>query len=352
MARRRGKRGSGGITERRLADGRIKYQAQWSTTEGGRRVRKSETFDLKRDAEWWLGEAKRGDAPDVDLTVKEYLERWLTGKRKIRASTKALYRSHVERHIVPGLGHLSLAELRSRHVERFVDALKAKGLQSSTANGILRTLRMALGAGVKRRELADNPAALVESPSFSPPPIVPMTSEEAAALVDAVRGHWLEHVVRFLLGSSVRVGEALGLNQGDVIPTGFVRVMESKTLIRAVPVSADGMAALDEAIRRAPRRGPNEPVFFGVQTGDRLTRAVVTHALPTLLVKAGLYRRTPHGLRHGAATLMLTAGIPMPVIAKQLGHKSERMTARYAHVIPDSQRRAVDTLDEAIRTRK
>ena len=47
MPKRRAKRGSGGITPRRLADGRIKYQAQFSVTEGGKRVRKSETFALR-----------------------------------------------------------------------------------------------------------------------------------------------------------------------------------------------------------------------------------------------------------------------------------------------------------------
>ena len=36
-----------------------RYVARWSSTEAGKRVRKSRTFALRNDAEWWLSEAKR-----------------------------------------------------------------------------------------------------------------------------------------------------------------------------------------------------------------------------------------------------------------------------------------------------
>jgi len=347
MPRKRGKRGDGAVTQR--PNGR--WQAQWSTTEGGRRVRKSETFILKTDAEWWLRQAKRGQTPDLDLTVGQYMDRWLKGKRRVRASTLALYRSHVETHIRPALGHLPLTNLQPRHVERFVGELQAKSLKASTVGGVLTTLRSALQAGVMRREIPDNPAMGVETPEFRPEPVAGMTPQEASALVAAVEGHWLEQLVRFLLGSGVRIGEALALDQRDIEP-GFVRIRRPKTVPRAVPISEDASAALAEAIRLAPRSGPKEPVFYGPKSGDRLTREVATHALPKLLEKAGLRRLTPHGLRHGAATLMLSAGMPMRVIAEQLGHANPAMTARvYAHVVPDAQRRAVDSLDEAIRKR-
>ena len=48
-----------------------------------------------------------------------------------------------------------------------------------------------------------------------------------------------------------------------------------------------------------------------------------------------------HDLRHSAATLLLAAGAPLPVIGRQLGHRSTESTARYAHVQLDGQRAAV-----------
>lgn len=113
-----------------------------------------------------------------------------------------------------------------------------------------------------------------------------MTFAEAEAIIEATQETWLGPLVRFLLGSGVRLGEACALNQGDVmLEQGYVRLRKSKTTIRAVPVSADGIRALREAMAAAPRRGDREPMFFGPRGADpnrasreRLSGPSVTHA--------------------------------------------------------------------------
>ena len=339
------------------------YQAQWSTTEGGRRSRKSATFTLRGDAEWWLREAVRtGVTPDMGITLGEYLERWLAGKRGIASSTRLSYENHVRVHIVPALGGIPIAQLLPRHVEAFVTERQAhvartgRPLTPTTVRSILTTLRMALAQGVKRREIPDNAAADVEAPRIRREQVRALTAADAHQLVGAVRGSWVEQIVRLLLGSGLRIGEAVALNQGDVAD-GFVRLRKSKTTLRSVPVSADGLAAVREAIAAAPRVGPKEPVFFSPRPNragvrDRLDRGSVQHALPRLVEAAGLQRVTPHGLRHGTATLLLAGGVPMRLIAEQLGHANPSMTANvYAHVDPAQQKRALDVLDEAVRGR-
>ena len=183
----------------------------------------------------------------------------------------------------------------------------------------------------------------------------PMTSSEAEAIIDATRRTWIGPLVRFLLGSGVRLGEACALNQGDVmLERRFVRLRRSKTTVRAVPVSADGVEALREALADAPRRGSDEPVFFGPRGSDRnrgprgrLSGQSATHALPRILAAAGLPPLSPHALRHGHATLLLSQHVPMRVISEQLGHANPSLTARiYAHVVPESQAAAVSVLDD------
>jgi integrase len=322
----------------------------------------SATFPIRSDAEWWLRQASRGATPDAGQTVGEYLEQWLARRRNLRDSTRAQYENHVRVHLVPALGDIAVTRLTRQHVEALVDERgrhvspsTGRVLTASTVRAILTTLRSALEDGVPR-ELPDNVAARVETPVVRRPPVHAMTIPEAGQIVDAFRGTWLEQLVRFLLGSGVRIGEALALDQVDV-QEGFVRLRRSKTTLRAVPVSADGMAALGEAIRIAPRRGKNEPVFFAPRPNrdgirDRLDRRSVNHAFTRILAEVGLPHLTPHGLRHGTATLMLTGGAPIQVIAEQLGHRNPAMTARvYAHVDPSLRRRALDTLDEAVRRR-
>jgi integrase len=359
--RTRGRRGQGTIKER---NGR--YVARWSTTEGGKRSRTAKTFILRGDAEWWLSQAKRhGQAPE-DLTVAEYLEGWLAGKRDVAASTRRQYTEHVRLHIVPVLGRFRLTDLRRSHVEAFVeDRSRAKSLRAkkagtllgpSTVGKILTTLRSALSEAVPRL-IPDNPAAAVRPPRVEREPVRALTPDDARALYAALDKSWMLPIVRVLLGSGLRIGEAVALDQRDV-HDGWVGLRQSKTTIRAVRLSADADAAIHEVIRLAPRRGPREPVFFsprprrGGMPRDRLAGSSVSHALPKLLEAAGLGRLTPHGLRHGTATLMVAAGVHMRVVAEQLGHANPALTARtYSHVAPESVATALTALDDAVRKR-
>jgi integrase len=73
--------------------------------------------------------------------------------------------------------------------------------------------------------------------------------------------------------------------------------------------------------------------------------------VPRILKAAGVDRLTPHGLRHGSATVMLANGVPLKLIQAQLGHRSPTMTNRYAHVIRETQREALTSLDRVARRR-
>jgi len=56
---------------------------------------------------------------------------------------------------------------------------------------------------------------------------------------------------------------------------------------------------------------------------------------------------TPHSFRHGLATRLLEADIPMRVVAEQLGHSSTRVTEDiYTHVSPGLSRAAAEGIEE------
>ena len=65
----------------------------------------------------------------------------------------------------------------------------------------------------------------------------------------------------------------------------------------------------------------------------------------SLIKKAGVKRIKFHGLRHTCATLLLQAGTPVHVVSERLGHSKIQMTLEiYAHVLPDMQREAAETI--------
>jgi integrase len=301
---------------------------------------------------------RSGEAPD-DESTGEYLERWLRAvKPTIDASTLTSYTDHVEHHIVPMLGSIRVRALTTRHVNDLIADRLAhvspkthRTLSPTTVRLIVTTLRTALATGVPH-EIPDNVAIGAKMPRPVEHRVEPMTDEDADLLVDVLRATWLGPLARFLIGSGTRLGEALSLNQGDLmLDEGYIRLRTSKTTIRAVPLTDDAIEALRDALAAAPRRGKSEPVFFGPRGGDRLGGSSVSHALPRMLTDAGLVRLAPHGLRHGFATLMIGKGASLRLVGEQLGHRSASSTTRYAHVAPAVQRDAVKAAGRAVRSR-
>lgn len=345
--RRRRRRGEGSV---------YRSQGSWIAryplgVVNGKRISKRVRCATEREA---LGELERmrriygsGGTP-ASGTVGSYLEEWLRSWRDVRPSTLTSYTGHVRLHIAPLLGGIPLSKLQPSDVRRLIEELQRKHLKPASIVRIVTTLRIALKAAVRERVITDNPAAHVRLPRVERDAVVPITPEGADAIYDATRETWVGPIVRLLLGSGLRLGEATGLDQGDLLlADGFVRVRRSKTTVRAVPITDDAVEALREALALAPRRGPDEPVFYSPRKPrERLAGSSVTHALPRILERAGLRPITPHQLRHGAATLMLFAGHQMRVISEQLGHRNKAITEEYyAHVLPIAQRAAVASLE-------
>ena len=60
----------------------------------------------------------------------------------------------------------------------------------------------------------------------------------------------------------------------------------------------------------------------------------VSEQFRTLTAIAGLRPVRLHDLRHGQASLMLAAGVPMAVVSKRLGHSSISITSdTYSHLL-------------------
>jgi integrase len=55
-----------------------------------------------------------------------------------------------------------------------------------------------------------------------------------------------------------------------------------------------------------------------------------------------------HGLRHGAATLLLAAGVPDTVAMRTMGHADTRILARYQDVVSELQRDAAVRMDQLL----
>lgn len=313
-----------------------------------RKVRAPSEHAARAELERLLRSYRAGGSPS-SATLDEYLHRWLLEHQpQVRPSTFVSYRGHVEQHISPLLGGIITARLQPADVRRLIAERLAAGLSPATVGRIVTTLRIALNQAVNDRSLPDNAAAAVRLPRVHREPVRAATAEDIARVREAVRGDELEALYVLLMGTGMRVGEACSLDWRDLdLERGTVFIRQGKTprAIRTINLSASVVAALRAHRGRSRRVGPDEPVFLGPRAGERLRTWTVSHAFPRLLGRHGLRKMRVHDLRHGFATRAISRGANLRTIADILGHSRPSITTDvYAHVIPEDQRQAVDSV--------
>jgi hypothetical protein len=141
--------------------------------------------------------------PNAKIKVGEYLDDWLLGKGGLRSATRRSYTEHVRLYFAPALGHIRLAQLQDRDIERLYAAMRSLGtdaaptplvrqllgarrntehvrpLSAASIRRVHATLMSALNSAVKRKLLRDNPAQHVELPSGRRPRAVVWTPESS-----------------------------------------------------------------------------------------------------------------------------------------------------------------------------
>ena len=88
------------------------------------------------------------------------------------------------------------------------------------------------------------------------------------------------------------------------------------------------------------------------RTRPRKRDSVVQYALKPLLKKLAIPDGTGlHAFRHGLATQLAEASVPLTVLQTQMRHADVKTTLRfYAHVIPQTQRDAIERVGHLIGT--
>ena len=176
---------------RQLPSGR--WLVRVSYMEDGKQKELSQTFARKREAEKW----QRAHEADRDrgslhtpsqLTVGEYLDRWLRDLTGVGGRTREDYANLVRRYLKPALGTRRLAHLTPPQVREMLADLTRRGLAPRTVGYARAVLRRALAQAVNDKLILTNPAAghgLV--PKLERREMHVLSGAQVNALLDATR---------------------------------------------------------------------------------------------------------------------------------------------------------------------
>ena len=108
---------------------------------------------------------------------------------------------------------------------------------------------------------------------------------------------------------------------------------------------------LEESLKAGPTWNNEMNLVFTTTLGTCIQRYNLSRReLRPLLKKAGLSASLRfHDLRHIAASLLLSRGMPVPIVSEMLGHANPSITLRiYAYAIPGDQRRIADEMESLL----
>jgi integrase len=352
-ARRRG-RGEGSIYRRK--DGR--WVGQYEV--GGKRryvygkTRKEVASKLTKA----VADGNEGLVFDSDhLTVARYLDRWLDSIRgTVRESTWVRHEINVRVHLKPALGRVRLGKLDPLQVQSFYRCKLDQGLSAASVLKIHSTLSKSLKQAVRWRLVPLNVCMAVVLPRITKPEIQPLDARQMKALLRAAQGTDLYALWVLMATTGVRVGEALGLRWEDLdLDARTLRVNRTVYRGQSCLPKTDSSRRTIKLSRLAAEALGQHPLQCGwVFPTSRGTTINVNNlryrSWKQLLERAHLPSGTRiHDLRHSAATLLLSKGVPIKVVSEMLGHSDVSITLSiYAHVLPDMQDRAAEAMDDSL----
>ncbi len=320
---------------------------------------------------------------DESITIEQYFKHWLFEFKinEVKPSTITRYQGIYSKYIKNSqISKIKLKDLRANHLQSYYNTLiNDNTTTSSTIATINKILKSVLNQGIKEGYLLKNYCTMVSLPKRSKKDeIVYFTVDEQKRFIEACRGHKLECLFLFDLGTGLRLGELLALtwsdidfinktvsinksfrqekiydNKGDGKFTSLIQAPKTESSIRTVPIPSNLILKLKEhkitqnkeKLKLGELYTDNNLVFC-TPTGTYINSSNLRKRFNTLLAKAELPKIKFHALRHTYATRLFEEGIQVKTVQSLLGHSDIATTMNiYTHVTDDIKNIAADKLN-------
>lgn len=282
----------------------------------------------------------------ADEWLKEVEELVRDGSRS--PGTVQIYKSVLERHVRPAMGELRLGELSTAQVDTFIRKIKIE-IGVPTAKLCRSVVSGVMGLAVRSGPLSANPVREIRRIEEGRKKKLArsLTIEELEIWLGAV--YVDEYAVRkdipdltlFMLGTGVRIGEALALTWAEVnLPEGFVDIewtisrISGQGLVRRPTKSAAGERTLGLpqrivdmlTLRHDAGVKLDWPVFPDSLGGFRDPNNTLKILRKVRANVASLEWVKSHNFRKTLATILDSDGQSARQIADHLGHSRVSMT--------------------------
>ena len=360
----------------------------------GRQVVKTKTVQVssRREAEkaysLFAAEVMQGKVTCTGRTkLADFAQMWFDEhvKKNLAPKTQHSYRNHLNKRILPALGHLDISKIRPQHIMKFLNMLDEGKVRFDDREGRIsseslmycfRVLSSMMQDAVQWQVISDNPCARVKPPKVEQRKQQSFDEESIARMIEALGREPLKYrAITFLaLDTGLCLGELMALKWVDIdFDRSLLSVSKSnqalrgrgiytkepknKSSIRQVAISASVLDLLGRyrewQTRQRVAAGEmwaDEDWLFTKHTGKPMYPTTPSHWFRAFLKRNGLPPMRFHSLRHLSATLLIALNVPLKNVSSRLGHADIRTTANiYGAALQSVDHQAADKMDGYLR---
>ena len=232
----------------------------------------------------------------------------------------------------------TLDSVTEKFIKSYLMILSEKGIQKKSISRNLASIRGLFKYSFQHGIIESNPAGNISNPKSQRKLPEITTTESIINIYDLAdesddNAKTIKIIFELLYGCALRVSELCDLNNSDMdLQSKTVRVFGKGSKVRIVPVGGKSIPIIKEYLDLKNNDNPNAPLII-TKNKNRIYPRYVHRIVNKYLSKVSdIKKKSPHVLRHSAATHMLDRGADLRAVKEILGHENLSTTQIYTHV--------------------
>ena len=372
-----------GVTKR--GENTYRFTVSMGFDENGKHIRRTMTYKLPEGtaptkAEKMIQRAYNDfedlckEPPKVEkgITFKELVDIYMRefAPNELKPVTMYNYEGDLRIHLLPVFGDRECVGIENKELTTFFTGLD---LSPETTRKLKTVLSSVFSYGVKQKYINENPCvnANHKKDPNKKKKVKYLNGEQCKKLMELTAEYSaFNTLIRFLLLTGLRIGEALALtwsqidfvdevvNVSDTLAFAYgekyMSSPKTENSIRTIKLGSYGVSLLknhkEQQENEQQRVGMSEEcrqLVFPSPLGKYGDRGGINKELKKLLSENGMPSLSVHALRHSNASLMINAGVDIKMVSENLGHCGIGVTGDiYSHMFKAYKAKTAKALED------
>lgn len=275
----------------------------------------------------------------IDDLIQKYLDE-IGSIRRYSDNTIKSYRTDLDEfsRYCTDQDKTDLSKITERFIKSYLMVLSEKDLDKKSIARKLAAIRSTFKYAFQIDLIDENPLLFISNPK-SNRKLPEVVSTDLILQIYKLADEFDENpdlikvIFELLYGCAMRVSELCDLKYSSVdLNRAQMRILGKGSKMRIVPVGGKSLLILNNYLKKYPVKNSAD-YLIRTKKNDKLYPRLVHRMVNKYLSKVSdIKKKSPHILRHSAATHMLDNGADLRAVKEILGHENLSTTQIYTHV--------------------